>query len=470
MTTARSAPRVALAHAAYALVVHLACLVALAPLAVRVLRDRGHGAWIRRRLGDRAVRFPAGRPIWVHAVSVGEVKASRPLVRALRERFPDVPLVLSTGTLTGQETARRLFPDLCVFAAPLDLPWVVRRTVRRVDPRLLVLLELEVWPAFLRCIDEAGVPQVIVNGRVSESSFRGYRRLSWWLPEFDRIDLVAAQDETYADRIARLGVPRDRIHVTGNLKHDLVGAVDREAARALGEGLGLDDGRPVLVAGSTHDGEDGPAVRAWLAAGGGEAAHLVLVPRHLDRLKDIGRLLRKLGVSWVARSECPPGRDPGTVLVVDTMGELETFFALADVVFLGGSLTPVGGHNVLEPAAAGRPVLVGPYLETCRREADILAAAGGLEVVADEAALGDAFARLLGDAGLRERMGAAARRALAGLQGATDADLRLLSAHGLLPGSPLERPDESATLGGFPGGGNAADAAPTGPRTGAPSP
>ena len=465
MTTGRSRPRVLAAHAAYAVVVHLACLVALPLMVVRLLRDRRQWTWMRRRLGALPPGLPAGRPVWIHAVSVGEVKASRPLVAALRERHPDVPLVLSTGTVTGFETARKSFPDLYVFPVPLDLPWVVRGVVRRVDPRLLLLLELEVWPSFMRAADEAGVPQVILNGRVSASSFKGYRRLGWWLPEFDRIDLVAAQDETYAGRIEALGVPRERIHVTGNLKHELVGAPDPTQAEALGRAVGVAPDRPVWVAGSTHDGEDEPVVRAWLEAGGPQACQLVLVPRHVDRVKDIRRMLRRLEVPHVLRSEARPDRDPGELLLVDTMGELEALFALADVVFLGGSLVPVGGHNVLEPAAAGRPVLVGPYLETCVREADILEQAGGLRVVADAGALADELRRLLGDPVARDAMGAAAREAVRGLRGAAAADLDLLTRVGYLD-APLERGDESATLGG------SADsrAARNAPRTGAPLP
>jgi 3-deoxy-D-manno-octulosonic-acid transferase len=343
--------------------------------------------------------------------------------------------VLSTGTTTGYETARRLYPDLYVFHAPLDLAWVVRRVVRFLDPRLIVLMELEVWPALLRIADEHGIPQAIVNGRVTEQSWRGYRRWRWWLPEFDRLSLVAAQDETYRQRIAALGVPAERVFVTGNLKHELLGDPAPGACAELARRAGLDDGRPVFVAGSTHDGEDEPVLSAWSRVGGGEACHLVLVPRHLERLRDIMRLLKRLGVPWRLHSEGGAGRERSSVLLVDTMGELEAFFGLASVVFLGGSLVPVGGHNVLEPAAAGRPLLVGPYLESCRTEADLLRAAGGLEVVADTDELAERLADLLADAERRDEMGRKARSAVASLSGAADADVRLLREHGLL-GAP----------------------------------
>ncbi|MHC5211654.1 MAG: 3-deoxy-D-manno-octulosonic acid transferase [Planctomycetota bacterium] len=437
MTTARSRPRVALAHAAYDVLFLLACVLATLPWLVRAWRDPRQLRWARERLGRLPDGFPAGAPVWVHAVSVGEVKAARPLVRALLAHDPRLPIVLSTSTTTGYETARRQFPDLYVFHAPLDLAWVVRRVLRRLGPRLIVLLELEVWPALLRVADELGVPQVIVNGRVTEQSWRSYRRWRWWLPEFDRLALVAAQDETYRDRIAALGVPADRLHVTGNLKHELAGASAPEHVADLAKLAGLDDGLPVFVAGSTHAGEDEPVVRAWRQVGGGAVAHLVLVPRHLDRVREITRLLRRLDVPFELHSQGGGARTPGSVLILDSMGELETLFALAAVVFLGGSLVPVGGHNVLEPAAAGCPVLVGPHLESCRAEAELLREAGGLEVVADAGTLAERLAVLLGDSALRTSMGERARGAVAQLQGAAEADVRLLADAGLLDAPAL---------------------------------
>jgi 3-deoxy-D-manno-octulosonic-acid transferase len=440
VTTARSRPRVALAHAVYDVLFLLACVLATLPWLVRAWRDPRQLRWARERLGRLPPGNPAAAPVWVHAVSVGEVKAARPLVRALLAHDPALPIVLSTGTTTGYETARRLFPDLYVFHAPLDLAWIVRRVLRRLAPRLIVLLELEVWPALLRVADELGVPQVIVNGRVTEQSWKSYRRWRWWLPEFDRLALVAAQDETYRERIAALGVPADRLHVTGNLKHELVHDSDPVAVADLARRAGLDDGRPVFVAGSTHAGEDEPVVRAWRRAGGGARAHLVLVPRHLQRVREITRLLKRLDVRWALRSQGGAARNPETLLLLDTMGELETLFGLASVVFLGGSLVPVGGHNVLEPAAAGCPVLVGPHLESCRVEAELLAAAGGLEVLADGEALAERLSVLLGDGELRNAMGARARAAVARLQGAADADVRLLAGAGLLGVPALAAP------------------------------
>jgi len=411
--------------------VHVVLVLAALPWLVRCLRDRRQARWMLSRFDPLPDELPSTPPIWIHAVSVGEVKAARGLVAALRAREPDTPLVLSTGTATGYETARRQFPELVVFPAALDLPWVVRRLVRRLRPRLQILMELEVWPALMRALDDAGVPQVILNGRVSEGSFRTYRRMAWWLPEWDRLALVATQNETYRERLLDLGVPAGRVHVTGNLKHDLTAAPDPAAVDALAAELALDGSVPVFVAGSTHEGEDLPVVRAWLATGAAERSRMLLVPRHLDRVREIERGLRKLGVESERRSTGGRAR-AGAVLLVDSMGELETLFGLADLVFLGGSLVPVGGHNVLEPAASGCPQLVGPHLESCRREADGLAAAGALRVVADEAELGVALRQLLADPEARRRMGEAASRALGKLRGATRQNLELMHQAGLL--------------------------------------
>jgi len=432
VTTARSRGRVVLAHAAYDVLVLLACLVAAPVWLARASRDARRRRLARERLGWLPPGAPGGRPVWIHAVSVGEVKAARPLVTALRRHDPSLPLSLSTSTAAGYETARRTFPDLYVFHAPLDLAFVVGRVLRRLRPRLLLLLELEVWPALLRAADEAGARPAIVNGRMTERSFRAYRRWRWWLPEFDRLALVAAQDETCGRRIAELGVPPSRIAVTGNLKHELAEPPSSATVAALASRAGLDDGHPVFVAGSTHAGEDELAAAAWRAAGGSAACHFVLAPRHRERVPDVVRLLRRMGMECALHSVGAPGRSRETVLVLDTMGELEALFAVASVVFLGGSLVPVGGHNVLEPAAASVALLVGPHLESCRVEAEGLRAAGGLEIVPDGAALAGRLAALLADCETRAEMGRRARAAVAGLRGAAEADVRLLSEAGLL--------------------------------------
>jgi 3-deoxy-D-manno-octulosonic-acid transferase len=437
VTAARSRPRVLLSHAAYDLLALLACAALLPAWLWRASRDAEQRRWLRERLGRLPDGAPQDGPVWVHAVSVGEVKAARPLLAELSARHPAPPLVLSTATLTGYATARALYPGLYVFQAPVDLRRVVTRVLRRLRPRALLLVELEAWPALLRAADEGGVPVAIVNGRITERSFRRYLAWRWWLPEFHRLALVAAQDSRCAERLVQLGVEAGRVHVTGNLKHDRAAPVPAESVAALAGELGLVPGTPVLVAGSTHAGEEEAVVEAWRAAGGqasGEpACRLVLVPRHPERAPEVLRMLARARVAAVVRSA--PGAaaaDPRAVIVADRMGELEALFGCATVAFLGGSLAPVGGHNVLEPALAGLPVLVGPHLDSCRAEAELLAAAGGLRIVADAAELAARLAELLRDEPARRAMGQRARAAAAGLSGAAAADVRLLAEAGLL--------------------------------------
>jgi 3-deoxy-D-manno-octulosonic-acid transferase len=446
VTRARSRLRVAATHTLWDALALLAASVAAPVWLIAGRNDPARRRRVRQSFGALPPDPPAGRPVWVHAVSVGEVKAARPLVAALAELKPAPPVVISTTTTTGFETARRCFPQLYVFHAPVDAGPIVRRVLRRLDPRLLLLLELEAWPALLKGANDAGVPVAIVNGRMTERSFRGYRRWSWFLPEFERLDLVAAQDETYARRLVELGVAPGRVVVTGNLKHDLLEPPPPARVAELGRALGLSGPRPVFVAGSTHAGEERAAVEAWRAAGGGAACQLVLVPRHPDRIREVARQLEGLDSPYVLRSQAGADRTPETVLLVDTMGELEALFALASVVFLGGSLAPVGGHNVLEPAVAGRALVVGPHLESCRSEADRLLAAGALRVVPDAAGLARELAALLADARERRAMGERARAAAAGLRGAAAADVALLRERGLLSAGRSEAPAAALDL------------------------
>lgn len=432
MSTSRSALRVGVAHLVYDVLFLIACLLAAPAWAFRASKDARHLRWAKERLGGLPPGLPDGRPVWIHAVSVGEVKAARPLVARLRARRPGLPIVLSTTTPTGRETAERELPELYVFHPPLDVAWIVRRVVRRIDPRLVVLLELEAWPSLMRRLDEAGVPQVIVNGRMTERSYQSYRRWRWWLPEFERLDLVAAQDELVRDRIADLGVPAGRLFVTGNVKHDLLVPAPRGRVECFGQQTGLAGDAVVFVAGSTHEGEEELALEAWARAGGGRAARLVLVPRHPERVREVERLLQRRQVPVRLRSAGHPLDDPGAVLLIDTMGELETAFGVASLVFLGGSLVPVGGHNVLEPAVAGCPVVVGPHLESCRREAERLEAAGGLVRVEDAEAFTRIVGELLADAPRRAAMGERARSAVAGLSGASADNVALLEERGWL--------------------------------------
>ena len=395
----------------------LAWKAATAPGFVKMLRERFGGG-----LADAS--FAAGgerrsRRVLVHGVSVGEIKTAVPLVESLRARHPDLEFVVSTTTDTGLEVARRFLPDCRVVRFPFDLSRPVRRFLDRVDPACVILVELEIWPNFLRESNRRGVPVAVVNGRIMGQSYDRYKVFRRFMPQFDRISLFCAQGEDYAERFRDLCAAPERVMITGNIKADglRIGPVD--PGEELRELLGGGAGQPVVVAGSTHDPEERFVVEAWRSSFG--AARLIVVPRHPPRCPEIRRELAAAGTAVQLLSELRRGErpDPARPVLVDTIGELEGVYGLADLVFVGGSLIPHGGQNMLEPAAQGKPVLFGPHVENFVQEVRLLSDAGACRRVAGPEELGPAVASLLVDEEARGRMSAAGLRAVEAQKGAT---------------------------------------------------
>lgn len=384
----------------------------------------------RSTLGLPFLRDRARPRILVHGVSVGEVKGAAPLVRAIEARFPGVDVVVSSSTDTGVEIARRTFPQHVVVRFPFDPSWCVGRFLRRLDPAAVVLIELEIWPNFLRLCNRRGLPVAVANGRITDRSFLRYDVFKSALPQFNRISFYGVQLEDYAERFRRLGGASERVVVTGNLKADglseRAGRASEGAALALRELLDLEPGRPTFVGGSTHGDEEGTLLDAWRA--GVPQARLVLVPRHPPRAQEVAAAVRERGHAVQRLSELRAGvqADRSAVVLVDTIGELEAFYVLADLVYVGGSLVQRGGQNVLEPAALGRAVLHGPHMDNFRQECALLAAAGASRTVADGAELARALAELAADPERRAAMGAAGMAAVASQAGATQRTLALL--------------------------------------------
>jgi 3-deoxy-D-manno-octulosonic-acid transferase len=406
-------------------------------------KDRSTGRYrasFRERLGHLPAELstPAGPAVWVHAVSVGEVLAARPLIRALRQRLRGHRIVLSTTTATGQALARRTVPEAdAVFFAPFDWPAPVRHALAAVRPALLVLVETELWPNLIRQARRAGSRVAVVNGRISPRSFRRYRVVRALLRRvLAEVDLFLMQAEAHAARIRALGAPPGRVRVTGNLKFDALRDEPQapEALRRL-----LLDGRPagaLWVAGSTVAGEEEHVLHAL-----GEVrarvsdVRLVLAPRHPERFAEVAALVERAGFAGARRSALGdrPWTD-GDVLVLDTMGELAHVYPLATVVFVGGSLEPAGGHNVLEPAVAGKAVIVGPHMENFQEIADEFSGHDALVRVASAGELGAAVAGLLADPERRRALGERARALVVRNRGALAGTLDAL-AELLPPGS-----------------------------------
>ena len=406
----------------------------------------GYRAWRRGkplgRLGDRFGRPPAalnphGSPsIWIHAVSVGEALAAKTLVAPLKATYPAHRLLVSTTTASGQLVARQLQPAAdATFYAPLDFPPCVAGTLDCVAPDLLVLVDTEVWPNLLRACRRRGVRTIIVNGRVSDRSYRGYRLVRRFLRRaLDGVDRVCAQNELWGRRFLALGLSPERLTVTGSLKFDAAGdAAAAGDADAVLRSFQFAAGRPVFIAASTLRGEEGPVLRAFSRARQSNAdALLIIAPRHPERFAEAEAVAAGQGFAVARRTDLDAEAAPAAdVIVLDTIGELARLFQLATVVFVGGSLVPAGGHNILEPAVFGRPVLFGPHMENFAGVADLFVERDAAWQIHSESELGEALATLLADAERREALGAAARELVDGNRGARQRTLAAIRA--LLP-------------------------------------
>ena len=412
----------------YLVAAYLAVPIVSSMLLWRGLRDRSYWRNFSERFGFGAYGACGG--VWLHAVSVGEVQACAPLVSAIRRRHPGLPLTVTTFTPTGAARARALFGDAAqVRYVPFDVPGAVRRFFARLQPRLAVIFETELWPNLYRECGRQRVPLVLASARLSARSVSRYRRLgALFRDTLAQPALIAAQGEGDAARFRALGADTASTHVTGNLKFDFELPADI-AARGARLRQQYAAARPLWVAGSTHAGEEQAVLAAQLRL---RAAHtgalLVLAPRHPARFAQVAQELGAAGVSFVRRSQGEE-QDAGAateVLLLDTLGELLDFYAAADLAFVGGSLVPVGGHNLLEPAALGVPILTGPYTGNAAEIARLLVARGAAEVVHDPEELAARVSALLTDAQARARMGAHGRASIEANRGALGKLLALI--------------------------------------------
>jgi 3-deoxy-D-manno-octulosonic-acid transferase len=375
----------------------------------------------RERLGGGARQTPGA--VWVHGASVGEILAATRIVDALRAKGHDV--VASTSTSTGRDVMRRTRPDVPCRLAPLDHPWCVSSAMARVAPRAIVLIETELWPSWIAAAERRGVPVVLVSGRLSDRSFPRYRRVAPWMRRtLRRLHTIGARTEFDRERFVILGADPDRVTVSGDLKLELH-AQPRALAPELAEVLGS---APLLVAGSTHPGEIPAILEAFaIARAARPEVVLALAPRHPARVPGAVELARAAGHRVVRRSALAGDRlGAGEVIVLDTLGELSSLYARAEIAFVGGTLVPVGGHNLLEPVAAGRPVCFGPHTTNVAQATRILLECDAGEAVANGAELGAAWAAALADPDRARVRGEAGRRALQRHQGSAERAAQLV--------------------------------------------
>lgn len=365
--------------------------------------------------------------LWVHAVSVGETLAAAPLIERLLADYPDVPLLVTTTTPTGSERVQALFGDRVTHVyCPWELPTALTRFMRAFDPQLVIVLETELWPNLCAAVKRHGAKLMLMNGRLSEKSYRGYGKLPRLIrPMMARFDALAVQTQVEAERYMALGAWPERVYPIGSVKFDMT--LDTAVKQATSQLRASFGDRPVWIAASTHPGEDALVLAAHKTLRAQKPdALLILVPRHPERFDGVAHQVREAGLSVARRSQQEPAAD-AAVYLADTMGELLMLFGACDVAFVGGSLVPVGGHNLLEPAAWEKPVLTGPHLHNFTAIAQLLDEAGGLSVVDSGEALGDKLQTLMSDPDQCARQGQAAAAVVEANRGALEKGLELIA-------------------------------------------
>jgi 3-deoxy-D-manno-octulosonic-acid transferase len=423
-----------LSYLLYSLGLAAGLLLSLPYWLYQILRHGKYRSGLVERLGrvpERLLATSAGsrpdRVIWVHAVSLGEVLAVSRLVEQMRRTFPQHRVLVSTTTDTGQELARKRFGEASVFYFPMDFAFAIRPYLRVLRPELVVLAETEFWPNFLRLAHASGARIAVVNGRISDRSLPNYRRFRWALRRMlVHVDLFLAQTAEDSARVQSIGAAAQRVRVTGNLKFDLGLPSTLPIVESLRQSLAAEGAGPVLVCGSTLEGEEPLLLKAFENLRVGHAgAVMILAPRHPERFAQVAILLRQLGIRSVRRSQWQGEALAGRVLLVDSIGELAALYALADVAFVGGSLVPRGGHNIIEPAQHGVAIVTGNHTENFRDMVALFQSRDAVRIVG-MAELPLTLMQLLADDDERRALGRRAKETMRSQMGATGRTLEAL--------------------------------------------
>jgi 3-deoxy-D-manno-octulosonic-acid transferase len=413
----------------YSALLAVGLLIATPYWLLEMLRHGKYRKGLLQRLGKvpMSVRDPHGQSIWVHAVSVGEVLAVSELIGKLRVEFPQHRILISTTTDTGQALASKRFGAGNVFYFPLDFSFAMRRYLAAIRPDLVVIAETEFWPNFLRLARDSGAQVAVVNARISDRSFPGYRRWKKILrPVLQDVSLFVAQTSEDARRLMKIGAPEDRVAVAGNLKFDFVLPPAPQILGKLRSSLAESGAGPVLVCGSTVDGEETILLDVFKdVLAQYPSAVMLLAPRHPERFGQVVNLLQESNLKFWLRTQWGGSPLNGSVLLVDSIGELANLYALADLTIIGGSFVPTGGHNILEPAQHGVPIVVGPHTENFRDIVNLFRSRDAVLVI-NATDLAKTVSRLLADRNERQALGRAALQTLQSKQGATAVTLQKL--------------------------------------------
>ena len=435
-------------YSLYSVLVLAVAVLASPWFVYQALRYKKYVGSLGQRMGYLPVSFnmDADESIWIHAVSVGEVLTARPLISDLKRRYPNLRMFLSTTTMAGQQLARRSVQDVdAVFYFPFDLGFVVRRTLDLVRPKLFIMMETEIWPNLLHECRKRGVKTAVVNGRLSARSYPRYRMVRGFMRRvLDHVDRFLVQSEESARRFIDLGADPGRVVVTGSLKFDSLdlspNALQARSRDRVLRYFRVPPARPVIVAGSTMKGEESAVLRAFRRVRTATPnVLLVLAPRHPERFGEVEQLVRSEGWKTAKRTDLAIDSEPRVdVVVLDTIGELATVYQIGTVVFVGGSLVATGGHNVLEPAVFGKPIVFGPHMENFAEIADAFVTNGAGVQLANEHQLDEALMSLMSDPVRRARLGAAARALVEANRGAKEKSVTVLA--DLLPREPRPYP------------------------------
>ena len=435
-------------YSLYSALVLAVAVIASPWFVYQALRYKKYVTSLGQRMGYLPVSFnmDADESIWIHAVSVGEVLTARPLISDLKRRHPDLRMFLSTTTLAGQQLARRSVQDVdAVFYFPFDLGIFVRRTLDLVRPKLFIMMETEIWPNLLYECRRRGVKTAVVNGRLSARSFSRYRMIRGFMRRvLDDVDRFLVQSEESARRFIDIGADPGRVVVTGSLKFDSLdmspNALQARSRERVLRYFRVPASRLVIVAGSTMKGEESAVLRAFRRVRTVTPnALLVIAPRHPERFGEVEQLVRSEGWKTARRSDLAIDNEPRVdVVVLDTIGELATVYQIATVVFVGGSLVATGGHNVLEPAVFGKPIVFGPHMQNFAEIADAFVSNGAGVQLTGEQQLDETFMSLMSDPVRRARLGAAARALVEANRGAKEKSVTVLE--DLLPRETRQYP------------------------------
>lgn len=435
-----TAKKLIFAQLIYNIMMSLFLIVSVPYFLVKIITTKKYRSGLIQRLGflpeSTYNAFAKGQIIWVHAVSVGEAQAAFSLIKKLCAAYPDCHIILSTTTVTGQKVARMWAvddPRVSVIYFPLDFCCIFRKIFKRYDVRMIILIETEIWPNFLMEAYRFEIPVLLVNGRISEKSFRGYKRVkSLFLHSVAAIKCFCMQDTSDAEKLYRLGVERTRVNVVGNIKYEsaLNIPVNKNIPGALVGKLGWNHDQPVWVVGSTHHGEDEIVCSVYQKIKNRiPDLKMILAPRHPERLQEVEKILKDSIIQYARKTDIDKeGKGVFNIdaILLDTMGELRHLYSIATVTFVGKSLVPGGGQNILEPASLGKPVVFGQYMDNFARITEkILNAEAGI-MVKNEQELVDAVSSLFENKNLRDRLGGNAVREIKRWQGASDKILSII--------------------------------------------